>query len=172
MYILVAAAIILGLLNRLFVVLSNRYQLFTRLGMSEKLHTWYKKHIEVSALLGNRHCVPWGWITLPTRLQALFVSGCYSVVSEARSLHMSPSTSFSHLSIMISSSETSSEFSCSKKAESSWPTKQAQLARYVADRTGIMSFYNLPLLFACSGRNDVVLWITGWSYGTLNANHS
>lgn len=39
-----------------------------------------------------------------------------------------------------------------------------QLARYVADRTGIMSFYNLPLLWLLAGRNDFLLWITGWSY--------
>lgn len=28
-----------------------------------------------------------------------------------------------------------------------------------------MSFYNLPLLFMLGGRNDVFLWLTGWSYG-------
>ncbi|WWD21807.1 hypothetical protein CI109_106295 [Kwoniella shandongensis] len=41
-----------------------------------------------------------------------------------------------------------------------------QIARYVADRTGIMSFYNMPLLWALAGRNDVLLWLTGWSYNS------
>ncbi|BEJ09772.1 hypothetical protein CcaverHIS641_0606870 [Cutaneotrichosporon cavernicola] len=44
-----------------------------------------------------------------------------------------------------------------------------QLARYVADRTGVMSFYNLPLLFLLAGRNDVLLWLTGWSYAIVHS---
>jgi hypothetical protein len=39
-----------------------------------------------------------------------------------------------------------------------------QFARYLADRTGIMCFYNLILLWALAGRNDVVIWLTGWSF--------
>lgn len=27
-----------------------------------------------------------------------------------------------------------------------------------------MSFYNLPLLWLLAGRNDFLIWITGWSY--------
>lgn len=44
-----------------------------------------------------------------------------------------------------------------------------QLARYVADRTGIMSFYNMILLWLLAGRNDVVIWLTGWSYREYNS---
>jgi hypothetical protein len=29
-----------------------------------------------------------------------------------------------------------------------------------------MAFYNLPLLFLLAGRNDFLLFLTGWSYGT------
>lgn len=39
-----------------------------------------------------------------------------------------------------------------------------QIARYLADRTGIMSFYNMVLLWLLAGRNDVVIWLTGWSF--------
>lgn len=50
-------------------------------------------------------------------------------------------------------------------ADRSWPNhKDEQLARYLADRTGIMSFYNLVLVWVLAGRNDVFLWVTGWSF--------
>lgn len=39
-----------------------------------------------------------------------------------------------------------------------------QFARYLADRTGIMSFFNMVLLWMLAGRNDVVIWLTGWSF--------
>lgn len=59
---------------------------------------------------------------------------------------------------------TSSEYDPRDKANSSWPGHKDQLVRYIADRTGIMSFYNLPLLWLLAGRNDVFMWLTGFSY--------
>ncbi|CAK9782632.1 hypothetical protein CC85DRAFT_326861 [Cutaneotrichosporon oleaginosum] len=49
--------------------------------------------------------------------------------------------------------------------------RDKQLARFVADRTGIMSFYNLPLLFLLAGRNDLLIWLTGWSYASCTLWH-
>lgn len=34
-----------------------------------------------------------------------------------------------------------------------------------------MSFYNLPLLWVLAGRNDVLLWLTGWSYASASLFH-
>ncbi|TID23948.1 hypothetical protein CANINC_003109 [Pichia inconspicua] len=39
--------------------------------------------------------------------------------------------------------------------------------RAVADRTGIMSFGKIPLLILFAGRNNFLLWVTGWSYSTF-----
>ncbi|GFF31374.1 ferric/cupric reductase transmembrane component 2 [Aspergillus udagawae] len=52
-----------------------------------------------------------------------------------------------------------------------WPEISAQLLRYVADRTGILSFANIPLLWLFAGRNNIFLWATGWSYSTFNVFH-
>ncbi|KAF7169015.1 hypothetical protein CNMCM5623_001868 [Aspergillus felis] len=52
-----------------------------------------------------------------------------------------------------------------------WPEISAQLLRYVADRTGILSFANIPLLWLFAGRNNIFLWATGWSYSTFNIFH-
>lgn len=30
-----------------------------------------------------------------------------------------------------------------------------------------MSFYNMVLLWALAGRNDVLIWLTGWSFRKL-----
>lgn len=53
----------------------------------------------------------------------------------------------------------------------SWPSPLHQVLRYVADRTGIVSFANLPLLWVFSGRNNIFLWLTGWSFSTFNIFH-
>lgn len=52
-----------------------------------------------------------------------------------------------------------------------WPQVPAQVWRYLADRTGIMSYGNFPLMWVFSGRNNVFLWMTGWSFGTFNIFH-
>lgn len=41
------------------------------------------------------------------------------------------------------------------------------IERFVADRTGIMAFGKIPLLILFSGRNNFLIWLTGWSYTTF-----
>lgn len=53
----------------------------------------------------------------------------------------------------------------------SWPQPYRQLLRYIADRTGILSFANLPLLWLFAGRNNIFLWATGWSFARFNIFH-
>lgn len=53
----------------------------------------------------------------------------------------------------------------------SWPSESMQLWRYVADRTGHLSYANLPMLWLFSSRNNVISWITGWKQPTLNMFH-
>ena len=53
----------------------------------------------------------------------------------------------------------------------SYPDIPSQILRYSADRTGIMSFSNFPLLWLFSGRNNIFLWATGWSFASFNIFH-
>lgn len=39
--------------------------------------------------------------------------------------------------------------------------------RYIADRTGVMAFGKIPLLVLFAGRNNFLLFITGWSQSTF-----
>ncbi|OQD97272.1 hypothetical protein PENVUL_c084G06606 [Penicillium vulpinum] len=52
-----------------------------------------------------------------------------------------------------------------------WSDVLSQILRYSADRTGIMSFANLPLLWLFAGRNNIFLWATGWSFASFNIFH-
>ncbi|KAJ5927782.1 hypothetical protein N7466_006738 [Penicillium verhagenii] len=52
-----------------------------------------------------------------------------------------------------------------------WPDVTSQILRYSADRTGIMAFANLPLLWLFGGRNNILIWATGWSFATYNIFH-
>jgi hypothetical protein len=53
-----------------------------------------------------------------------------------------------------------------------WPGDEpAQISRYIADRSGILAFAQIPLLIAFAGRNNVLIWLTGWSYDTFNVWH-
>lgn len=45
--------------------------------------------------------------------------------------------------------------------------KNTNWSRFVADRTGIMAFGKIPLLILFAGRNNFLLWCTGWSYSTF-----
>ncbi|KAJ5088871.1 hypothetical protein N7456_012487 [Penicillium angulare] len=52
-----------------------------------------------------------------------------------------------------------------------WPDIASQILRYSADRTGIMSFANIPLLWLFGGRNNILIWATGWTFATFNVFH-
>lgn len=53
----------------------------------------------------------------------------------------------------------------------SWPDTRTQWLRYIADRTGILSFANFPLIWVFGIRNNLLLWLTGWDFGTYNNFH-
>lgn len=54
---------------------------------------------------------------------------------------------------------------------SRFATRSLQISRYVADRSGIIATSQLPLLYAFAGRNNILLWMTGLSYDTMNVYH-
>ncbi|ORY28146.1 ferric reductase like transmembrane component-domain-containing protein [Naematelia encephala] len=158
MYILFGATVVFGIINRLIGYMARK----SPLGAEEsggypaskdsfltRLNDMYARHLSTPALLGYRHCEPWGWLTIPTRLQGVLI--------------------FIYVLINI-------VFCCAAYDIFSenlyWPQDNAdQIARYLADRTAILSFYNLPLLWVLAGRNDIILWVTGWSYTSANLFH-
>ncbi|KAH9926607.1 ferric reductase-like protein transmembrane component 4 [Epithele typhae] len=45
------------------------------------------------------------------------------------------------------------------------------ISMQIANRLGLISFANMPLLFLYAGRNNVLLWITNWSHSTFLLLH-
>jgi len=43
--------------------------------------------------------------------------------------------------------------------------------RYVADRTGVLSYANLPVMWIFAGRNNIFLLATGWEFSTFGIFH-
>lgn len=44
-----------------------------------------------------------------------------------------------------------------------WKLESAEMGRKIADRTGIMVLYFIPLLILFGGRNNFMSWISGWT---------
>lgn len=52
-----------------------------------------------------------------------------------------------------------------------FPLIEPQLARAISDRTSIVSLTQLPLVILFAGRNNIMLFLTGWSFDTFNVYH-
>lgn len=52
-----------------------------------------------------------------------------------------------------------------------YATRRLQISRYVGDRAAFIALAQLPLVFAFAGRNNILLFITGLSYDTMNLYH-
>lgn len=79
--------LLIGMVNRLFALIVYRSSATTR-GNTEaiserqvqsskssfgKVKRLVKQHIILPAIFGYRHQVPWGWCTVPTRIQTFIV---------------------------------------------------------------------------------------------------
>ncbi|KAF2641167.1 ferric-chelate reductase [Massarina eburnea CBS 473.64] len=107
-----------------------------------------KRHLTIPALFNNRCSQPLGWCTVPSRIQSLTIF------------------SFVLINVVLCSTNyrvTHGNFY--------WPQEWIQLWRYVSDRTGIISLANFPMIWLFGMRNQVLMWITGWGYGTCNNFH-
>ncbi|KZM23559.1 oxidoreductase [Ascochyta rabiei] len=111
-------------------------------------NTWLKRYITVPAAFGERCSQPVGWCTIPPRAQSLTIAAfiILNIVLCCASYRLTDGNLY-------------------------WPKKSDQLLRFVSDRTGIISLANFPLVWLFGMRNDVLMWMTGWGFGTYNAFH-
>lgn len=115
----------------------------------------FRKHVSLPALWGYKHCQTSGgylngFFTMctPTRAQSLAVAG-YLIISFV--------LCFTQFDLF--------------QPNYYFETNGDQLARYLADRTGIMSMTQIPIVFLFGGRNNFFMWLTGWSFDTFNIFH-
>lgn len=112
----------------------------------------FRKHVTLPALFGYKHGQTTGSgffaMCTPTRIQSLVVLG-YLIMA--------------FVLLFVDYNLFSGNFYFKKNGD--------QLARYLADRTGIMSFTQVPIVFLFGGRNNFFMWLTGWSFDTFNVYH-
>lgn len=117
-------------------------------GRFRSAHALLKRFIIIPATFNNRCSQPFGWCTIPNRVQSLTIFA------------------FVMLNVLL----------CTVNYRLTdgnlyWPAYREQLLRYVSDRTGIISLINFPLIWLFGMRNNLLIWLTGWDFGTYNNFH-
>ncbi|ODA79408.1 hypothetical protein RJ55_05001 [Drechmeria coniospora] len=111
-------------------------------------NVWFSRTLAIPNTFGHRRNV-WGdWGTMPPRLQSLTLL-LFLLLNVALSMHGYRIIEENYY----------------------FPTRTRQVLRYLSDRTGILAFFNFPVIWLFGMRNDVCLWLTGWDFGTYNAFH-
>ncbi|KAF2139154.1 uncharacterized protein K452DRAFT_328466 [Aplosporella prunicola CBS 121167] len=110
--------------------------------------TYLKRYITTPATFGYRCSQNIGWCTLPPRIQSLTV-----VV-------------FIIINIVLCSVDY-----YAFPGNLYWPEVSTQLWRYFSDRTGVIAFANFPLVWLFGIRNNLLMNILGWGFGTMNSFH-
>ncbi|KNC99104.1 uncharacterized protein SPPG_06049 [Spizellomyces punctatus DAOM BR117] len=112
--------------------------------------TKFHAHVIDPPLFGSKYNSPIlrGLVIMPTRGQALFIAYYWilNVVLSAVNLSAPmPDAWFSDVT--------------------------GQVVAYLANRVGVLSFANLPLVLLYAGRNNILLWLTNWSHATFLLIH-
>ncbi|KAI1953886.1 hypothetical protein LOZ57_000228 [Ophidiomyces ophidiicola] len=109
---------------------------------------WAKAHLFFPPAVGDYHQRLLYWCTIPTRMEAMVIVSFYLL----------------SLGLTVIGHDVF-------KGNLHWDDVFTQTWRYLSDRTGIMAYANLVVLWLFGGRNNPFLWATGWSFGTFNLFH-
>ncbi|VVT55748.1 uncharacterized protein SAPINGB_P004718 [Magnusiomyces paraingens] len=125
---------------------------FVHKSTNNRVALFFRQKLINPAIFGYKHSIPVKWgpfnMSLPTRAQAWVLIGYFVMY-----------IIFMFIKYDIYDGNTR------------FTTRPLQISRYVADRSGIIATSQLPLLYALAGRNNIMLWITGLSYDTMNLYH-
>lgn len=142
-------------LGALFNFFKKVFPRFVNKTTHNRISTIYRQKIANPALFGSKHSVPvklgpFGIInaSLPTRAQSIIITA-----------YLALTLMFMLIKYDIFDGNTR------------FKTKSLQLSRSISDRSGIMAVTQLPLLYLFAGRNNMMLYVTGWSYDTFNVYH-
>ncbi|KAK6381382.1 hypothetical protein LTS17_004439 [Exophiala oligosperma] len=108
---------------------------------------WIRANLTTPAAFGSKHQRRSWFGTVPTRIEAIVVTAFYLLVATLCCVSYDVSWSSTHYT----------------QANERWRT--------IADRTGKICYATLPILWIFAGRNNIFLWLTGWSFSTFNVFH-
>ncbi|EFQ98298.1 ferric-chelate reductase [Nannizzia gypsea CBS 118893] len=123
----------------------NLHQVFRPLSY---LSNWVQTHVAIPSVFGSYHLRTLYGCDIPTRLEAIVIFSYWLIIAVLCCVNYEL---FVGNLVM--------------------PTTNAQLCRYLANRTGVLAFANLPLAWMFAGRNNIFLWATGWSFRMFNIFH-
>lgn len=106
-----------------------------------------RRSVTLSAVFGHKHAQGWLAGCLPTRVQSLTVVGYWCLI------FIFPCIGYKFETPTEGNSHT------------------AQLRSFLGVRLGIMAVSQTPLIFLFAGRNNFLMWLTGWSFDTFNVYH-
>ena len=133
------------------IVIPVGFSLFRYMPFPTRWVTLFNAWLIDPPAIGRHHKDPilWGFTDMPTRGQAIFL--LYLVI----------------VNLILCAVGYSS-----KQPNAWWPDDRSrEVLTYVTNRTGVLSFANVPLLILYAGRNNVLLWLTNWSHSTFLLLH-
>lgn len=108
-----------------------------------------RKNVTLPALFNGKHTTRnFFQGVIPTRMESivLFLFFSLIVIGEATNIHYLPNGTI-------------------------WKGRRIQLTRYVGDRTGVISIFLILPTYLFAGRNNFLLWVTGWKQATFYTYH-
>jgi predicted ferric reductase len=127
---------------------------FVQKNLKSKFINSVRKHLTLPSLFGNKaHTRPVQFLKvfqgfIPTRLESLVIFGYFVLIfvfSGVRYSYYDQNTI--------------------------WATVDGQRARYPGDRTAILLLFSLQLTYLFVGRNNFLIWATGWKQSTFITYH-
>ncbi|KAG5981225.1 hypothetical protein E4U55_003184 [Claviceps digitariae] len=117
-------------------------------GTLNRLAKHWKYDIQLAPTFSHRHHEPWGWLTVPLRLQSMVIAS-YII------LHVVVCAV--HYPIV--------------EGDYYFKNKKLQILRCFGDRIAVLMQKSLPLLFLFGARSNPFQLTTGWSYRTFSLFH-
>lgn len=110
---------------------------------------WLSKHLILPALFHDKHATrAFLGSYLPTRLESVVLSVFFAlvIIGYATDIYFNP-------------------------FDTIWKTKTYQLCLYVGIRSGVIAVFLMIPTYLFAGRNNFLLWITGWRQSTFYTYH-
>ncbi|KAL1297967.1 hypothetical protein AAFC00_006475 [Neodothiora populina] len=120
----------------------------------ETLRHWSRTHLQTPPAFGKHHARLLYWCTIPTRLESVVILAYWIITI------ILVGTDYVFYSNDIQ--PTGGDYATTLGRQR-WGT--------FANRCAVLALSNLPILWLFAGRNNILLWVTGWEFQTFNIFH-
>lgn len=145
-----AIVLVIGMMNKLWnVVFKHRFaNAKSTFPLLATAHHLYRTHLQLPATFGSHHQRLLFWCTIPTRLESFVIFSWWAI---------NIILNCPRIDAFVGSTDGG--------------TVSMQVWEYVGYRSGWLAIATLPWIWMFAGRNNIFIWVTGWSFGTFNIFH-